>query len=119
MSLSLLRRLLMWFRADLWLMLDDLVGTGIVGINPLEPHSSMDVKDVWAKYENLVLWGGVDNSFMLIHETASQVRSRVEELKEFGKNGGLLIGSTGQIHPACKLENLIAMIETVHGSPIE
>ena len=39
---------------------------------------------------------------------------RVEELKEFGKDGGMLIGSTGQIHPACKLENLLAMIETAH-----
>ncbi len=104
---------------NLWPMLDGVVGTGIVGINPLEPHSGMDVKGVRAKYEKLVLWGGVDNSFMLVHGTASEVRSRVEELKEFGKNGGLLIGSTGQIHPACKLENLIAMIETVHGGPIE
>ena len=86
----------------------------IVGINPLEPHSSMNVKDVRAKYEKLVLWGGVDNSFMLVQGTPDDVRRRVEELKEFGKDGGMLIGSTGQIHPACKLENLLAMIETAH-----
>ena len=99
---------------NLWQMLDDLVATGIVGINPLEPHSSMNVKDVRAKYEKLVLWGGVDNSFMLVQGTPDDVRRRVEELKEFGKDGGMLIGSTGQIHPACKLENLLAMIETAH-----
>ena len=78
----------------------------------------MDVKDVRTKYPKLVLWGGVDNSFMLIYNSPEKVRERVEELKDFGRDGGLLIGSTGQIHPACKLENLISMIETVHGHKI-
>jgi hypothetical protein len=104
---------------NLWPVLEELVATGIDGLNPCEPHSHMDVKDIRAKYPRLVLWGGVDNSFMLINDTPEDVRRRVEELKEFGKGGGLLIGSTGQIHPACKLENLIAMIETVHGKKIE
>jgi len=74
----------------------------------------MDVQDVRVKYPNLVLWGGVDNSYLLVDGTPSEVRQRVEELKAFGKDGGLLIGSTGQVHPACKLENLVAMIDTVH-----
>ena len=99
---------------NLWPMLEDLVGTGIDGLNPCEPHSHMDVQDVRAKYPNLVLWGGVDNSYLLVNGTAEEVRQRVEGLKAFGKDGGLLIGSTGQVHPACKLENLIAMIETVN-----
>ena len=104
---------------NLWPMMDDLVSTGIIGLNPCEPHSHMDVKDVRAKYPNLILWGGVDNSFLLVDGTVEQVRQRVEELIGFGKDGGLLIGSTGQTHPACKLENLIMMIETVHSGPIE
>jgi uroporphyrinogen decarboxylase len=103
---------------NLWPILDDLVATGIDGLNPCEPHSHMDVKDVRAKYPKLVLWGGVDNSFMLIYDLPETVRERVEELKDFGREGEMLIGSTGQIHPACKLENLISMIETVHGHKI-
>jgi len=71
------------------------------------------------KYPHLVLWGGVDNSYLLVSDTPAKVRQRVEALKEFGKDGGLLIGSTGQIHPACKLENLVAMIETAHGHQIQ
>lgn len=104
---------------NLWPMMDDLVATGIDGLNPCEPHSHMDVEDVRAKYANLVLWGGVDNIYLLVNGTTDEVRQRVEKLKEFGRNGGLLIGSTGQIHPACKLENLLAMIEAVHGNEIE
>jgi len=100
---------------NLWPALDDLVATGIDGLNPCEPHSHMDVADVRARYPGLVLWGGVDNSQMLVNGTPQEVRARVEELKAFGKDGGLLIGSTGQIHPACNLENLIGMIETAVG----
>jgi hypothetical protein len=103
---------------NLWPMMDDLVGTGIDGLNPLEPHSHMDVATVREKYPRLVLWGGVDNSYLLVSDTPDQVRQRVEILKEFGKDGGLLIGSAGQIHPACKLENLVAMIETARGQQI-
>jgi len=99
---------------NLWPVLDDLASTGIDGLNPCEPHSHMDVKDIRGKYPGLVLWGGVDNSYMLIYDPPEKVRNRVEELKEFGRGGGLLIGSTGQIHPACKLKNLVSMIETVH-----
>ncbi len=103
---------------NLWPMLDDLVATGICGLNPLEPHSHMDAKDVRAKYDNLALWGGVDNSFLLVNGTTGQVRRRVEELIGFGKDGGMLIGTTGQVHPACKLDNLLIMIETIHNQPI-
>jgi hypothetical protein len=103
---------------NLWPMMDDLAATGIDGLNPCEPHSHMDVEVVRAKYPRLVLWGGVDNSYLLVHGTPGDVRRRVERLKEFGRDGGLLIGSTGQVHPACKLENLIAMVETIHGGKL-
>jgi uroporphyrinogen-III decarboxylase len=99
---------------NLWPVLDDLTATGIDGLNTCEPHSHMDVKDIREKYPELVLWGCVDNSYMLVHDSPAKVRNRVEELKALGRDGGLLIGSTGQVHPACKLENLISMIETVH-----
>ena len=104
---------------NLWPVLKDLTATGIDGLNPCEPHSHMDVDKVREVYPDLVLWGGVDNSFMLVNGTSHEVCERVEYLQNFGKNGGMLIGSTGQIHPACKLENLIAMIETTHNGPIE
>ena len=95
-----------------------LAATGIDRLNPCEPHSHMDVKEIRAQYPELVLWGGVDNSYMLVYDSPEQVQKRVEELKVFGRDGGLLIGSTGQVHPACKLDNLITMIETVHGHEI-
>ena len=103
---------------NLWPVMDELLATGIDGLNPCEPHSHMAVEDVRAAHRDLVLWGGVDNSFLLVNGTPDQIRRRVEELREIGKAGGLLIGSTGQVHPACKLENLIAMIETACGRAV-
>jgi len=102
---------------DLWRVMDDLTATGIDGLNPCEPHSRMDAADIRARYPRLVLWGGVDNSHMLVSGTPEAVRRRVKGLIEFGRKGGLLIGSTGQIHPACRLDNLIAMIETLQAQP--
>jgi len=99
---------------DLWQILDDLVhGCGIDGLNPLEPHSNMGAENVRAKYPKLVLWGGVDNSDLLVRAAPEDVRRRVMELIELGRDGGMFIGTTGQIHPACRKENLIAMFETV------
>jgi len=102
---------------NLWPVMDDLLTTGIDGLNPCEPHSHMDVEAIRAKHPKLVLWGGVDNAYLLVNGAPEDVRQQVEALKQIGRQGGLLIGSTGQIHPACKLENLIAMIETSHSQP--
>jgi len=100
---------------NLWPVLSDLVGTGIDGLNPMEPHCHMEMMDVRKEFHDLVLWGGVDNSYMLVRGSPEDTRKRVLEVVELGKDGGVLIGSTGQVHPACKLENLLALIRTVHG----
>ena len=60
-----------------------------------------------------MLWGGVDNKELLVNGTPEDVKKEVEFLvKNYGKDGGLLLGSSGQVHPACKTENVIAMYET-------
>jgi uroporphyrinogen decarboxylase len=100
---------------NLWPLMDDLVATGVDGLNPLEPHSGMDLEAVRDRYGKLALWGGVDNSYLLVRGAPDDVRRRVRELIRLGGHGGILIGSTGQIHPACRRENLLAMIETVLG----
>lgn len=97
--------------------MDDLVvGCGIDGINPLEPHSHMDAEKLRAGYPELILWGGVDNSWLLVQGNPEQVKESVQELIEVGREGGMLIGSTGQIHPACRKENIITMVETAKSS---
>jgi uroporphyrinogen decarboxylase len=99
-------------------ILDELVATGIDGLNPLEPHSHMDAESIRRRYPQLVLWGGVDNAELLVRGDPQRVRRRILQLIDLGRDGGLLIGSTGQIHPGCQLENLLSMIETVRAQAI-
>ena len=94
-------------------ILDDLISAGVNGINPLEPLSNMSLKAVRKKYPKLILWGGVDNTQLLPHGTTEEVKVTVERAIECASEGGVLLGSSGQIHPACKLENCITMIETI------
>lgn len=101
---------------NLWQVLDDLINCGIDGLNPLEPDADMHAEELKKHYPRLVLWGGMDNVWLLPFGTPKQVEQRVSELIALGHKGGLFIGSTGQIHPGCKKKNCIAMIESVKRS---
>ncbi len=103
---------------NLWEVLDDLQGAGVDGINPLEPLSGMYAGGVRPHYPNWVLMGGIDASQLLPFATPEEVRRTVRRtIDEAGPHGRLWLGSSTEIHPACKLENVLAMwdeIET-HG----
>ena len=97
---------------NLWGVLDDLVAAGIDGLNPLEPLSNMDAAAVRARYPDLVLVGGVDASRLLPYGTPGEVRAEVTRLLDATGGRGHILGSSTEIHPACKLENVLAMWET-------
>ena len=62
--------------------------------------------------------GGVDASQLLPFATEDEVRATVRRtISEAGQGGRLWIGSSTEIHPACKLANVLTMWDTVleHG----
>ena len=62
------------------------------------------------EFPDLVFWGGIDNNQLLCRGTVSEIEQAVIDLiQDAGSNGRLLLGSSGQIHPANKLENVLAM----------
>lgn len=93
--------------------LDDLVEAGVDGINPLSPSENMDPVEIRLLYPKLILWGGIDERAVLAHGTPEEVRREVQRVVT-GVGRGLILGSTGGVHPACRPENLIAMIEALH-----
>jgi len=101
---------------NLWEVLDDLVATGIDGLNPLEPLSGMDAAAVRARYPRLVLVGGVDASRLLAFGTPDEVRAEVRRLLQATKGRGYLLGSSTEIHPGCAVENVLAMWEAARES---
>ena len=94
---------------DVWGVLDDLVATGIDGINPLEPLSKMDAVKVRKHYPHLVLVGGIDASELLPYGNPDQVLLEVNRILDATEGRGILLGSSTEIHPACAVDNVFSM----------
>lgn len=103
------------FHSDGYLMeiMEDLITTGIDGLNPIETVAGMNLKEVKEKYgKKIFLTGGIDMSQLLSMGTSEQVRTVCEEAVKDARPGYFL-GSTTEIDNSAKLENIIAMYETV------
>ena len=101
---------------NLWGLLDDLVGAGIDGLNPLETQAGMTVKAVREKYPRLFIAGGVDVSQLLPMGTPEEVRAVCRQTIEDAGARGLLLGSTTLLHEGVPLANGMAMFETARES---
>jgi len=100
------------FHSDGYLMdvMDDLVATGIEGLNPIETVAGMSLKECREKYPRLFLAGGIDMSQLLSNGTPDEVR---EVCRQAIRDAypGFLMGSTTESDNSCKAENLAAMYE--------
>lgn len=100
------------FHSDGYLMdvLDDLVATGIDGLNPIETVAGMNLKEVRQKYPRLFLAGGIDMSQLLSNGTPDEVREVCRQAIR-DVYPGYFMGSTTEADNSCKAENLVAMYE--------
>jgi uroporphyrinogen decarboxylase len=58
------------------------------------------------------LLGNIDCSFLLVYGSPDEVRQSVKEtIAEAAPGGGYIISSSNSIHPGCKPENYLAMVE--------
>ena len=105
------------FHSDGYLMqvMDDLVATGIDGINPLETVAGMDVGEVHRLYgDKLFLTGGIDMSQLLSRGTPDEVREVCRKAIADAPTG-YFMGSTTEIDNSSRLENVLAMMEVSWG----
>ncbi len=104
---------------DLNAVLDDLVhDVAIDGLNPIEPGAGMDIRAIRRSYPHLVLLGNIDTSGVLVFGTPAEVEAAVRELiRDVAPGGGLLIGSSSEVHAHVPTENVLAMYRAVrrHG----
>jgi len=100
------------YHSDGYLMdaLDDLVATGIDGLNPIEVVAGMNLKEVRQKYPRLFLAGGIDMSQLLSNGTPDEVKAVCRQAIQ-DVYPGFFMGSTTEADNSCKPENLIAMYE--------
>jgi uroporphyrinogen decarboxylase len=106
------------FHTDGYIMgiIEDLLGTGIRGLNPIEPLAGNDIGELKRRYgDRLILMGNIDCSQTLPLGTVEDVRRAVREcLRDAGHGGGLFIGSSSEIVPATPVENILAFYEACH-----
>lgn len=97
---------------NLWSVMDDLVATGIDGLNPLEVLAGMTPRAVRERYPNLVLTGGIDVSRLLTFGTPEEVRQACRQAIADTSGVGYLMGSSTELHWDVTLANATAMFET-------
>jgi len=97
---------------DIREFIDDLIEAGVDGINPVDSNENMDACQIRREYPDLILWGGIENSDRLVFGTPEEVRREVERVVN-GVGRGLIVGASGGVHPACKPENCIAMVDAL------
>jgi uroporphyrinogen decarboxylase len=94
-------------------VMEKIIDCGVDAIHPIEPKA-MNIIEVKQKYgDQLCLIGNIDVD-LLSRGTVQEIRNNViKNIEEAGVNGGYCVGSGNSIPEYVKLENYIAMIETV------
>ena len=97
-----------------WKILDMMLEAGMDGYQAIELKAGMDMKELKEKYGGrLCLFGGVDCS-TLIDGTTDEVQEEAEyAIRHAAKGGGLVITSGNTIQNGVKIENYLAMLETI------
>jgi uroporphyrinogen decarboxylase len=98
-----------------WPILDDLVEIGFDGFNPVQPQC-MDigeVKDHLAGRMSII--GNIDCRHLLPAGTPEEVEATVKEtIAVAAPGGGYVLASSNSLHPDCKPENIVAMVQAAH-----
>jgi uroporphyrinogen decarboxylase len=100
---------------NVWALLDEWIEVGFDGFHPVQPQC-MDIQEV-KKYVSgrMALIGNIDCRTLLVEGTEEEVRKTVKEtIQRAAPGGGYIISSSNSIHPNCKPENYITMVEAAH-----
>lgn len=98
---------------NLWPILDQIIATGVDGLNPMEPVAGMDIGKVKERYgKRLCLIGNIDCAYILSEATLKEVEAAVRDcIQKAAPDGGFMISSSNAIHSSVKPENYRTMME--------
>jgi uroporphyrinogen-III decarboxylase len=85
------------------------------GLNPIERNGCNDIFEIRQQYPDKLLFGNVCCAVTLPHGNIYDVEDETLELIEkIGPDGGILIGSSSEVHDLVPPENALTMYSTVH-----
>jgi len=93
-------------------IMEDLVSTGIDGIQSFEPEAGNDMEKVKAEYgDEICIWGNIDLSYTLTRGTKNEVFEKVKNLiATAARGGGFILSSSNNLNHYCKSENYVALV---------
>ena len=97
---------------NIWPLIDEWIEVGFDGIHPIQPQC-MDIKEVKDYVKGkLAVMGNIDCRNLLVFGSEEEVKETVKKtIEKAAPDGGYIISSSNSIHPGCKPENYIAMVE--------
>lgn len=102
---------------DDYLIFEDIIKSGVDAVHPIEPTTANPEYDIFKlkeKYGNKICFIGNVSPQDLSDKDPETIRNNVKELlKRVAPGGGFILSSGHSINPAIKLENFIAMRETL------
>ncbi len=100
---------------NVWPILDDFIEVGFDGVHPIQPQC-MDIGEVKQHLAGQAcVIGNIDCRDLLVFGTPQEVTASVQQtIAQAAPGGGYIISSSNSIHPGCRAENYIAMIEAAH-----
>lgn len=93
-------------------LIPGLLAAGFDGIHPIQPQC-MDIRKTKMDFgSRACILGNIDCSFLLVFGTPDEVKQNVKEtIAQAAPGGAYIISSSNSIHPGCKPENYLAMVE--------
>jgi len=102
---------------DVYQIFEDIIKCGVDAIHPLEPTTANPEYDIFKlnqKYGDKISFIGNVSPMDLANKDPEYIRNYVRKLvDEIAPGGGFILSSGHSINPAIKLENFLAMQETV------
>ncbi len=87
---------------------------GADGFNPIERNGCNDIFQIRRNYPRTLLFGNVCCETTLPHGTPEDVEQEtLEIIEKLGPQGGILIGSSSEVHDLVPVENALRMYQTV------
>lgn len=100
-------------------ILDDIVGTGIDVLHPLDPSAGMDIVAVKEAYPRLTVMGGINCYEPLCqYDTAKLEKETRRVLDTVGRDGRFILASSNSVHSDVKPENFVKMHEVRRSTPV-
>jgi hypothetical protein len=99
-------------------LIEDFVGAGFDILNPVQTSAAdMHPAELKRRFgDQITFWGGgVDTQRTLPFGTPDDVRREVcERIRIFGPGGGFVFNPIHNVQPMTPVENILAMVETLH-----